>query len=99
MNANVFIKNHSHGGKKDGPSQPPKNIVVVIAEMSVIPKYSPMKNIPNFIPEYSEWNPAMSSLSASGISNGRRCVSAIPATKNKNNPIGCVTQNHIPLCA
>ena len=31
MNANVFIKNHAHDGRKSGPSQPPKNIVAVIA--------------------------------------------------------------------
>src|SRR5678816_3167823 len=54
MKANVFRKNHTHGGRNAGPSQPPKNKVTVIAEMSVMPKYSPIKNIPNFIPEYSE---------------------------------------------
>ena len=32
----------------------PKNKVTTIEETNMIPKYSPMKNIPNFIPEYSE---------------------------------------------
>src|SRR5579875_2461981 len=35
-------------------------------EIRMIPIYSPTKNMPNFIPEYSEWKPATSSLSASG---------------------------------
>ena len=54
INANILIRNQKIGGKKAGPSQPPKNKVVVMAEISVIPRYSPTKNIPNFIPEYSE---------------------------------------------
>src|SRR5690349_22967325 len=91
MNKNVFRKNQAHGGRNDGPSQPPKNSVTVIADIRVMPRYSPMKNIPNFIPEYSAWYPAINSLSASGISKGRRCVSAIPAIKNTIKPTGCVT--------
>jgi hypothetical protein len=55
IKANVFMKNQATGGRKEGPSHPPKNIVVVMAEISVIPRYSPIKNIPNFIPEYSAW--------------------------------------------
>ena len=38
--------------------------------------YSPRKNMPNFIPEYSVWKPPMSSCSDSGRSNGKRLVSA-----------------------
>lgn len=81
------MRNQTMGGRKENPIQPPKNKVVISAEMSVMPKYSPTKNIPNFIPEYSEWYPATNSLSASGISNGRRCVSAIPAMKNITKPM------------
>ncbi len=50
---NVLNRNQKTGGRKDGPSQPPKNSVAIIPEISVIPRYSPTKNIPNFIPEYS----------------------------------------------
>ena len=38
--------------------------------------YSAMKNAANFMLEYSVWNPATSSFSASGRSNGTRLVSA-----------------------
>ena len=48
----VFSKNQIIGGK-NGPCQPPKKRTVIIAEIKIIPRYSPMKNIPNFIPEYS----------------------------------------------
>ena len=50
----VFRKNHTKGGKKEGPSHPPKNNMVMSEDKSVTPRYSPTKNIPNFIPEYSE---------------------------------------------
>ena len=43
-----------HGGST-GPIQPPKKSVVIRAEISVMPRYSPTKNMPNFMPEYSEW--------------------------------------------
>src|SRR5687767_10165787 len=64
MKKNVFRENQTMGGSH-GPSHPPKNSVTIMAEISVTPRYSPTKNMPNFIPEYSEWNPAMSSLSDS----------------------------------
>ena len=38
--------------------------------------YSAMKNDANFMLLYSVWNPATSSFSASGRSNGTRLVSA-----------------------
>jgi len=47
------LANQITGGIGAGPSHPPKNKVAVIREMRVIPRYSPTKNIPNFIPEYS----------------------------------------------
>src|SRR5664280_2270148 len=83
----VLNKNQKTGGRNEGPSHPPKNNVEISAEIRVIPRYSPTKNIPNFIPEYSEWYPAINSPSASGISKGSRCVSAIPAIKKTINPI------------
>jgi hypothetical protein len=49
----VLRENHTIGGKT-GPNHPPKNRVTIMAEMRVIPRYSPTKNMPNFIPEYSE---------------------------------------------
>ncbi len=54
IKTNVFIRNHTTGGRKPHPSQPPKNKAVVMADTSVMPAYSPTKNIPNLIPEYSE---------------------------------------------
>ena len=53
MNIAVLNKNQNIGGRKAGPSQPPKNIVAMRAEIKVMPRYSPTKNNPNFIPEYS----------------------------------------------
>ena len=50
----VLKKNQNAGGKNEGPNQPPKNNVTIRVEISVTPRYSPTKNIPNFIPEYSE---------------------------------------------
>ncbi len=50
----VLKKNQNAGGKKAGPSQPPKKRVAMRAEIRVTPIYSPTKNMPNFIPEYSE---------------------------------------------
>ena len=48
--------------------------------------YSAMKNIENFIAEYSVWYPATSSLSDSGRSNGARLVSAKAATRKTQIP-------------
>ena len=67
----VFSKNHTIGGKK-GPCHPPKNKVTIIAEINNTPRYSPIKNMPNFMLEYSVWKPAAISCSASGKSNGGR---------------------------
>ena len=41
------------------------------------------------MPEYSVWNPATSSLSASGRSKGVLFVSATPAMKKTRKAIGC----------
>ena len=43
------------------------------------------------------WNPATSSVSASGRSNGARFVSAIPASTKTTKPTNCGTTNH--MCA
>ena len=53
MKKNVLSRNQTIGGST-GPSQPPKNNTVISAEISVTPRYSPTKNMPNFMPEYSE---------------------------------------------
>src|SRR3989338_1555323 len=52
MHRYVLDRNHTTGGK-NGPCQPPKNRVVEMAAMMKRLVYSPMKNIANFIPEYS----------------------------------------------
>ena len=43
--------------------------------------YSAMKNMANLKLEYSVWNPATSSVSASGKSKGMRFVSAMAAVR------------------
>ena len=50
----VFSANQMKGGNH-GPFQPPKNSVTISAETVTIPMYSPTKNRPNFMPEYSMW--------------------------------------------
>ena len=47
--------------------------------------------MPNFIAEYSVWNPPTSSCSDSGRSNGRRLVSAKALTRKSRKPSGCTT--------
>ena len=56
--------------------QPPRNSAVATEQTMIMLQYSAMKKAANFIDEYSTWNPATSSLSASGKSNGTRFVSA-----------------------
>jgi len=53
MKKKVLIRNQTTPGRT-GPSQPPKKKTVIMAEIKVTPMYSPTKNMPNFIPEYSE---------------------------------------------
>ena len=50
--------------------------------------YSPIKNIPHLIPEYSVAYPATNSASCSSKSNGVLFVSANPAIVNKINAKG-----------
>src|SRR5688572_21730482 len=63
------------GSLYQGMSQPPRNSVVIRADMVAIAMYSDMKNMANFIDEYSVWYPPTSSASASGKSKGSRLVS------------------------
>ncbi|COW94893.1 Uncharacterised protein [Mycobacterium tuberculosis] len=69
----VLALAHMFSGQ--GACQPPKNRVAASAETVVILTYSASMNIANFNDEYSVWNPATSSPSASGKSNGARLVS------------------------
>ncbi len=61
--------------------QPPRKMQAAIAETTYIATYSARKKIEKRMPEYSVWNPATSSDSASGRSNGARFVSASDAVK------------------
>jgi hypothetical protein len=54
---------------------------VAIALTVIMLAYSAMKNDANFMLLYSVWNPATSSFSASGKSNGTRLVSANAAIR------------------
>ena len=67
--------------------QPPKNIVAPIAAIINMFTNSAKKKNANFIPEYSVWNPAVSSDSASAKSKGPLLVSAVPAIKKMTNAI------------
>src|SRR5512142_518176 len=58
-------------------------------ELTSIIEYSPSMKNANFIPEYSVWNPATSSDSASGRSNGTRLFSAFIATKKMKHATIC----------
>ena len=88
------ISRHSAAGKTtlsgtsrtatfgNGRSQPPKNSVTQSPLITTIAAYSARKNSDQRKPEYSVWNPATSSDSASGRSKGARFVSAVPAMMN-----------------
>ena len=56
--------------------------------MMNISVYSAMKNMAKKKPLYSVWNPATSSLSASGMSKGVRLHSARPAVKKMTKATG-----------
>src|SRR3954463_13902229 len=93
----TFPRNHSTGHQPvlrtplsiadsgHGARQPPRNNVVASAATVVMLMYSARKNIANLIDEYSVWNPATSSLSASGRSNGARLVSPTIDTRYMRN--------------
>src|ERR1035441_2842356 len=71
----------SHAGPcnkfANGRSHPPSHSVTAIDDTANIAVYSARKNSDQRNPLYSVWNPATSSDSASGKSNGARLVSAI----------------------
>ena len=48
------------------------------------------------MPLYSVWNPPVSSVSASGRSNGTRLVSASPPMKIMTSATGWMNANHTP---
>src|SRR5580704_13862144 len=64
----------------NGRSHPPSQRVTAIDETAIMAEYSARKNSDQRNPLYSVWNPAVSSDSASGRSNGARLVSATIAT-------------------
>lgn len=95
----VFIANHGNG--KLIPNigcHPPKNSIVVIADISIICEYSPRKNIANVIAEYSTLYPDTNSDSPSVKSNGARFVSANADTTNITNAGNCGTIYQISFC-
>ena len=63
----------------NGACHPPKKTIAAMHETRIMFAYSARKKNANRIPLYSVKNPATSSLSASGRSNGRRLVSATAA--------------------
>src|SRR3954466_94922 len=69
-----------------GRSHPPSHNVTAIDETAIIAEYSARKNRDQRKPLYSVWNPAVSSDSASGKSNGARLVSATMAIAKMKNP-------------
>ena len=56
-----------------------------------------MKNMANFMELYSLWNPATSSVSASGRSNGARFVSASAQMKKMTKPSGWLKTNQLAI--
>src|SRR5688500_16011643 len=81
-----------------GMSQPPRKSVAISIDTVSTCAYSAMKNIENFIDEYSVWYPVTSSLSASGRSKGRRLVSAKQEIQKKKNDTESATPYHRCIC-
>jgi len=84
------------GNKLTGESQPPKKHIAIIIESQSILLYSAKKNKAKVIAEYSTLNPATSSASASGKSNGARFVSANSEIKNTTQTGSRGKQNQVP---
>src|SRR3954451_13741577 len=98
----IFRMNQSGpscGSRPNGPSHPPRNRMEVIALMRIMFAYSPRKNSPKLMDEYSTKNPATISDSPSGRSNGERLVSARDETKKIMNIGNSGMQNQIFCCA
>lgn len=77
---------------------PPKNKIAVNVDISTILQYSARKKNTKIIPECSVKNPATSSDSASGKSNGVRLVSANAEIKNIINSGSSGTTYHTLCC-
>jgi hypothetical protein len=86
---NVSLMNSS------GMLYPPKNRIAVSVDISTIEQYSPRKKNTKIIPLCSVKNPATSSDSASGRSNGVRFVSASAEMKKIMNIGSSGTTNQI----
>src|SRR5262249_691267 len=88
-------KNHTNLSEsgRNGPFQPPRNSVTAMEQITIMFMYSPRKNSPHFMLEYSVWNPATSSASASGRSKGARLVSANAVIMKVTNARGCANTN------
>src|SRR5690606_13045779 len=80
---------------KPGTYHPPRKITVAIIDTVNIFTYSAIKKSANFSAEYSVWNPATSSVSASGRSNGTRFVSANAEIKKTTKPMNCGMMYHL----
>src|SRR5581483_767525 len=85
---------------ENGLNHPPSHSVTAIDETAIMAAYSARKKSDQRKPLYSVWNPATSSDSASGRSNGARFVSATIATaktKRAISPKGKnLKTNHAP---
>ena len=88
-----------NGSNGSGDSQPPRNRIVVIADIRIMFAYSPRKNRPNVMALYSTKKPATISLSPSGRSNGERFVSAKIEMKNTMNMGKSGMKNQTCSCA
>src|SRR5262245_65209 len=94
FSTNQIGANHSavNGQSGTGDSQPPRKKIVVVVLIRMMFAYSPRKNRPNDIDEYSAKKPATSSDSPSGRSKGTRLVSA-SAEMKKMTAIGASMPN------
>src|ERR687892_1757215 len=104
MTSVTLNTNHRNGNSQGrtsgaGPRHPPRNSVTPIAATVTVETYSPRKNIANVIPEYSVWNPATNSVSASARSNGGRFVSAIAQIMYTTNAGNIGITFHTRSCA
>src|SRR6476620_7678960 len=82
-----------------GGSQPPRNRIVVSADIRIMLAYSPRKNSAKDIELYSTKKPATSSDSPSGKSKGARFVSARVLMKKMTNIGKSGMKNYTRLCA
>src|SRR5438309_290876 len=80
--------------ERPGACQPPRKRVTKSAEEVIMLMYSAVKNMENFMDEYSVWYPATSSDSASGRSKGARFVSAYDPTRKISAPSGLMKMFH-----